>query len=153
MQETPIETASMTTAYQQDFYAWAKEQSALIRAGKLSDIDWTHIAEEIEDMGKSEKRAMESRLEVLLMHLLKWQFQPSRRSKSWQLTLKDQRRRLGKLLQENPSLKLVLSESIEDVYPSAVIAAANETGLDDGHFPASCPYANNQIFDPDFLPD
>jgi len=103
----------MTTAYQQDFYAWAKEQSALIRAGKLSDIDWTHIAEEIEDMGKSEKRAMESRLEVLLTHLLKWQFQPSRRSKSWQLTLKDQRRRLGKLLQENPSLKSVLSESIE----------------------------------------
>lgn len=143
----------MTTAYQQDFYAWAKEQSTLIRVGKLSDIDWIHIAEEIEDMGKSEKRVMESRLEVLLMHLLKWQFQQSRRSKNWQLTIKDQRRRLDKLLQENPSLKSVLSESIEDIYPSAVIAAANETGLDDERLPASCPYALIQILDPDFLPD
>jgi len=143
----------MTTAYQQDFYAWAKEQSSLIRAGKLSDIDWTHIAEEIEDMGKSEKRAMESRLEVLLIHLLKWQFQPNRRSKSWQLTIKDQRRRLEKLLQENPSLRSVLSESIEEIYPSAVIATVNETGLDDERFPTTCPYAHHQIFDPDYLPE
>lgn len=143
----------MTTAYQQDFYAWAKEQSSLIRAGKLSELDWMHIAEEIEDMGKSEKRAMESRLEVLLMHLLKWQFQPNRRSKSWQLTIKDQRRRLEKLLQENPSLKSVLPESIAEIYPSAIIAAVNETGLDDECFPSVCPYSVNQIFDPSFLPD
>jgi hypothetical protein len=143
----------MTAAYQQDYYAWAKEQSALIRAGRLSEIDWIHIAEEIEDMGKSEKRAMESRLEVLLAHLLKWQFQPSRRSKSWQLTLKDQRRRLLQLLRENSSLKSVLSESIDEVYPSAVIAAAHETGLDEEYFPASCPYAQSQIFDPEFLPN
>lgn len=143
----------MTTSYQHDFYAWAKEQSALIRAGKLSEIDWAHIAEEIEDMGKSEKRAMESRLEVLLMHLLKWQFQPSHRSRSWQLTIKDQRRRLGKLLQDNPSLKAVLSESIEEVYPSALIAAANETGLDDRGFPASCLYTLTELFDPNYLPD
>jgi len=144
---------TMTTAYRHDFYAWTQEQAALMRAGKLSDIDWALVAEEIEDMGKSEKRAMESRLEVLLMHLLKWQIQQDRRSKSWQRTIKDQRRRLGKLLQENPSLKSVLAESIADVYPSAVIAAANETGLDEEHFPETSPYTDKQIFDPDFLPD
>jgi hypothetical protein len=143
----------MTTAYQQDFYAWAKEQSALIRAGKLADIDWTHIAEEIEDMGKSEKRAMESRLEVLLTHLLKWHYQQSRRSKSWQLTIQDQRRRLEKLVNENPSLKAILSDSLEEVYPSAIIGAANETGLDVDNFPASCPYTHDQIMNPEFLPD
>ncbi len=105
------------------------------------DLDWSHIAEEIEDMGKSEKRAMESRLEVLLTHLLKWQIQQDRRSKSRQLTIKDQRRRLDKLLQENHSLKSVLSESIEEVYPSALIAAANEAGLEEERFPISCPIA------------
>ncbi len=89
----------------------------MIRAGKLADIDWTHIAEEIEDMGKSEKRAMESRLEVLLTHLIKWHYQQSRRSKSWQLTIKDQRRRLEKLVNENPSLKGILSDSLEEVIP------------------------------------
>ena len=143
----------MTTAYRQDFYAWAQEQAALIRAGKLSDIDWVQVAEEIEDMGKSEKRAMESRLEVLLMHLLKWQVQQDRRSKRWQRTIKDQRRRLDKLLLENPSLKSLFAESITDVYPSALIAAANETGLDEDRFPETCPYTAHQIFDPEFLPD
>ena len=143
----------MTTAYRQDFYAWAQEQAALIRAGKLTDIDWAQVAEEIEDMGKSEKRAMESRLEVLLMQLLKWQIQQDRRSRSWQRTIKDQRWRLDKLLRENPSLKSLLAESIADVYPSAVIAAANETGLDEDRFPDTCPYTDGQLFDPEFLPN
>ena len=143
----------MTTAYRQDFYAWAQEQAALIRAGKLTDIDWAQVAEEIDDMGKSEKRAMESRLEVLLMHLLKWQVQQDRRSQSWQRTIRDQRRRLDRLLQENPSPKSLLAESIADVYPSAVIAAANETGLDEDRFPDACPYTDRQIFDREFLPD
>ena len=87
------------------------------------------------------------------MHLLKWQVQQDRRSKSWQRTIKDQRRRLDKLLLENPSLKSLLAESITDVYPSALIAAANETGLDEDRFPEVCPYTDRQIFDPEFLPD
>ncbi len=143
----------MSANYQQDYYAWTQEQSALIRAGQFSKLDWANLAEEIEDMGKTEKRTLESRLEVLLMHLLKWQVQQDRRSKSWRLTIADQRRRLDKLLRENPSLKAVLPESIEDIYPSAVIAAVNETGLDVERFPVSCPYTHPQIFDPDYLPD
>ncbi|MGZ8215984.1 DUF29 domain-containing protein [Methylomagnum sp.] len=143
----------MSANYQQDYFGWTQEQAALIRAGQFSKLDLAHLADEIEDMGKSEKRALESRLEVLLMHLLKWQIQQDRRSKSWRLTIADQRRRLLKLLGENPSLKAVLAESIEDIYPSAVIAAVNETGLDIERFPGVCPYTQSQIFDADYWPD
>lgn len=139
--------------YETDFFAWAREQSALLRAGRWSEIDVEHLADEIEDMGKSEKRTLESRLEVLLMHLLKWQVQKDHRSNSWRRTIKDQRRRLDKHLRENPSLKAALLEVIEDVYPSAVVAAANETGLDDACFPVDCPYAIEHIFDADYLPE
>ena len=139
--------------YNTDFFAWTREQSALIRARRWSEIDVEHLADEIEDMGKSEKRALESRLEILLMHLLKWQVQRDRRSNSWRRTIKDQRRRLEKLLSENPSLKAELLEFVEDVYPSAIVAAANETGLDDEKFPTSCPYSIGKILDANYLPE
>jgi hypothetical protein len=139
--------------YKTDFFAWTQEQSALIRAKRWSEIDVEHLADEIEDMGKSERRALESRLEILLMHLLKWQVQKDRRSNSWRRTIKDQRRRLEKLLSENPSLKAELLEFVEDVYPSAIVAAANETGLDDENFPANCPYSVEQILDSNYLPE
>lgn len=139
--------------YKTDFFAWTQEQSDLIRARRWSEIDVEHLAEEVEDMGKSEKRALESRLEILLMHLLKWQVQKDRRSNSWRRTIKDQRRRLDKHLSENPSLKAELFEFVEGVYPSAIVAAANETGLDDEKFPANCPYSIGQILDADYLPD
>jgi hypothetical protein len=142
-----------TGNYESDFYAWTQEQSALIRAKMWSSIDLDHLAEEIEDMGKSEKRTLESQLEVLIMHLLKWQVQKDRRSKSWQRTIKDQRRRLTIHLKDNPSLKATLLESIERIYPSAVVDAANETSLDDEMFPSVCPYTVEQLFNPDFLPD
>lgn len=139
--------------YKTDFFAWTREQSALIRARRWSEIDVEHLAEEVEDMGKSEKRTLESRLEILLMHLLKWQIQKDRRSNSWRRTIKDQHRRLEKLLIENPSLKAELLEFVEDVYPSAIVAAANETGLGDENFPANCPYSVEQILDSNYLPE
>ena len=83
-----------STTHEKDFYAWTQEQSQLLKTGQLHQIDWQNIAEEIEDMGRSEKRQLESRLELLIMHLLKWQFQPNLRSRSWQLTIKEQRLRL-----------------------------------------------------------
>ena len=140
-------------SYETDFFAWTREQSALIRAGRWSEIDVEHLAEEVEDMGKSERRTLESRMEVLLMHLLKWQHQPERRGNSWWLTIKDQRRKLEKHLKENPSLKAALSEFVEDAYPSAMVAAVNETGLHSSRFPSECPYSIAQIFDPDYLPE
>ena len=137
--------------YEKDFYAWTQEQSQLLKTGQIHQIDLQNIAEEIEDMGRSEKRQLESRLEILIMHLLKWQFQPNLRSRSWQLTIKEQRLRLEKLLQKNPSLESNLTEVIEDVYPFATLSAERETGLT--LFPETCPYSLTEILSPEFLPE
>ena len=137
--------------YQADFYAWTQQQAKLLRNKKIEQIDWCNLAEEIEDMGRSEKRQLESRLEILIMHLLKWQFQPNLRSRSWQLTIKEQRLRVKKLLAENPSLKSKLAVSQEKIYPLAVISAEKETGL--SSFPEVCPYDLAEILAPEFLPD
>ncbi|HAN73415.1 MAG TPA: DUF29 domain-containing protein [Planktothrix sp. UBA8407] len=140
-----------STTHETDFYAWTNEQVQLLKTGQLNQIDWQNIAEEIEDMGRSEKRQLESRLEVLIMHLLKWQFQPNLRSRSWQLTIKEQRLRLEKILQKNPSLQPNLTEAIEDVYPLATLSAERETGL--SLFPETCPYTLTEILSPEFLPE
>jgi len=140
-----------STTHEQDFYAWTQEQSQLLKTGQLHQIDWQNIAEEIEDMGRSEKRQLESRLEVLIMHLLKWQFQPNLRSRSWQLTIKEQRLRLEKILQKNPSLQSNLTEAIEEVYPLATLSAERETGL--SLFPEICPYTLTEILSLEFLPE
>jgi Domain of unknown function DUF29 len=140
-----------STTHETDFYAWTQEQVQLLKTGQLHQIDWQNIAEEIEDMGRSEKRQLESRLELLIMHLLKWQFQPNLRSRSWQLTIKEQRLRLEKLLQKNPSLQPNLTEAIEDVYPLATLSAERETGL--SLFPETCPYTLTDILSLEFLPE
>jgi hypothetical protein len=140
----------MTIAYDRDFYAWTQDQAQLLRLGKLDRLDTQHLAEEIEDMGRAERRALESRLEVLIMHLLKWQFQPNLRSRSWQLTVKEQRLRLQVLIDDNPSLKPYLSQSLDKIYRLAAISAERETGLD--LFPDICPYAIEQILAENFLP-
>ena len=142
--------SSLATLYETDFYAWTQEQLNLLKTGQLDQVDWQNIVEEIEDMGRSEKRQLESRLEILIIHLLKWQFQPSLRSRSWQLTIKEQRLRLEKLLEKNPSLQPHLTVAIEDVYPLATISAERETGL--SSFPETCPYKLTEILSPEFLP-
>ena len=139
------------TTHDDDFYAWTQEQAQLLRTGKFNQIDFHYIAEEIEDMGRSEKRELESRLELLLMHLLKWQFQPNLRSRSWQLTIKEQRLRLEKLLAENPSLKSFLADSLEKIYQLVIISAERETGL--SSFPQICHYSMTDIFISEFLPN
>ena len=137
--------------YDRDFYAWTQEQAHLLRTGQLQLIDIQHLAEEIEDMGRAEKRVLASRLEILLMHLLKWQFQPNKRSRSWQLTIKEQRLRLQKHLKQNPSLKTAIAEVFDDAYQLATISAEEETGLDG--FPEICPYTSEQTLLDGFLPD
>ncbi len=138
--------------YEQDFYAWANEQAGLLRAGKLSEADIEHIAEEIESMGKGEKRELASRLTVLLLHLLKWQYQPGRRGASWQATIRVQRRDLAVHMADNPSLKSLLPQVIGQAYGSAIIEAGVETGLLETTFPTVCPWSFEQISDPDFWP-
>ena len=141
------------TLYDQDFYAWANQQAALLRAGRLSEADIENIAEEIESMGKSEKRELASRLFVLLMHLLKWRYQQSRRCASWEATIEVQRNDLTVHLQDNPSLKSKLHEAIRQAYNNARITASAKTGLPKNIFPEACPWSFEQIMDEGFWPE
>ncbi len=142
-----------TTSYERDFYAWANEQAGLLRAGRLAEADIAHIAEEIETMGRSEKRELVSHLTVLLLHLLKWHYQPGLRSQSWRATSRIQRRDLTAHLDDNPSLKSVLSEAIVRAYGNVVIEAEAETGLAQTIFPAACPWGFERMMDGEFWPD
>ena len=139
--------------YQTDYYGWTEEQAFLLKSGRWQEIDINNIIEEIESMGRSEKRSLESRLIVLLTHLLKWHYQPVRRGKSWQLTIKGQRVSCSDVLDDNPSLKSKLDELFIKSYYRAKLEAAKETGLDEEFFPATCPYTLNQVFDHTYYPD
>jgi hypothetical protein len=143
----------MTNLYDQDFYAWANEQAALLRAGKLGAADIEHIAEEIESMGRTERRELVNRLAILALHLLKWQYQPKRRGSGWEATIKIQRRDLDAHLADNPSLRAKFSDAMAQAYGNAIILAADETALPEVTFPTECPWSFEQIMDPDFWPD
>jgi len=140
------------TLYNLDFYQWTQRQSELLRVEEWEQLDWQQIAEEIESLGKKDKRQVQSRLAVLITHLLKWEYQPGKRSPSWRKTLKEQRFRLALVLNDSPSLKVGLPEFVAVVYPYAVENAADETGLARQLFPAICPYGIEQLLDPAFLP-
>lgn len=140
-------------AYEADFYAWSKDQSARLRELRPNSIDWENIAEEIETLGRSEKREIESRLGVLLLHLLKWLKQPERRKFGWRATIIEQRRQLARSTQENPSLADYPRRILADEYEIARLKAADETGLNDTDFPESCPFTIEQVLDPSFWPD
>ncbi|WP_280553580.1 DUF29 domain-containing protein [Halomonas sp. 25-S5] len=131
----------MPTHYDQDAYAWALEQASLLRRGKLDQLDTEHLAEEIESMGKSERRALVSQLARLFIHLLKWDHQPERRSRSWSLTIQDAQVKVTRLLSENPSLKGSLGELMSEAYDDARRAAAIEAELDLDTFPEQCLYS------------
>ena len=147
-----IVMSTVAENYDTDFYQWANTQAQLLRSGNLELADIEHIAEEIESMGKSEKRELISRLEVLLTHLLKWKYQPVRQSRSWKLTIEGQRYHIENHLGDNPSLKNKLSEVMESAYHSARISAASETNLEKNVFPESLPWSYEQIMDDDFWP-
>ena len=143
----------MSETYQTDFYAWAMEQAALLRAGRLSSADIPNIAEEIESMGRAERRELVNRLAILLLHLLQWRFQPGFRSPSWSSTIREQRIRLRSHLKDNPSLKAKVDEALAEAYELAVIGAARETGLPESDFPESSPFRYDQVVDAQFWPD
>lgn len=140
------------TRYEQDIVAWANEQARLIREGRFDLLDLAHIAEEIEDVGKSEQRELASRMAVLLAHLLKWAFQPERRGASWEITIRNQRKGIEKRLARTPSLQPMLhdAEWQEEIWADALAQAAYETGLNS--FPAECPWTIEQLLDPEWLP-
>jgi hypothetical protein len=133
--------------------AWSTEQARFLREGRLDLLDIAHLAEEIEDVGKSEQRELANRMAVLLAHLLKWQLQPGRRGASWQITIRNQRRGIARRLDETPSLRPKLSDPDwwTGIWDDATAQAAEATGLSD--FPETCPWAPGEVLDPEWLPD
>jgi Domain of unknown function DUF29 len=139
-------------AYDEDFYAWSREQARLLREGRLNEIDAESIAEEIESLGKSDRRELRSRLTVLLTHLLKWHFQPEHRSGSWRSTIREQRRQMDELLDDSPSLRPTVGEALGKAYADARANAADECGQAIDAFPTECPYTTDELIDLGFWP-
>ncbi|HVW57647.1 MAG TPA: DUF29 domain-containing protein [Rhizobiaceae bacterium] len=142
-QLTPIEA---------DYARWCDEQGALLRSGKLDAIDRENLAEEIESLGRSERREIESRLNILLLHLLKWKFQSEKRKSGWKGSILEARRQLRRILAESPSLKNYPAQILREEYEIARLKAADETGLGEDNFPQECPFTMDDIFDETFLP-
>ena len=134
-----------------DFYRWSMETADALRMGHYADVDMQAVALELENMGASERRELINRLAVLLMHLLKWQYQPGIRSRSWELTLIEQRREIQDLLEDNPSLNQ-LESKLSKAYNKAVLKAEKETNLPQKTFPKECPYNLEQVMQESFYP-
>ena len=143
---------SNSTLYDRDFYAWANQQAGLLRAGRLSEADIANIVEEIETLGRSEMRKLVSRLRVLLLHLLKWQCQPSFQGQSWRTSIIVRRIEVFEHLNESPSLKSRLNEAIDRAFRTARLEAAKVTGLANRAFPEVCPWSFEQMMAEDFWP-
>jgi len=147
-----MNTAS-SRLYETDFYGWVQQQAGVLKAGNFASLDLDNLIEEIEDMGKNRQRALESRLEILLMHLLKWQYQPKRRGASWEHTIEEQRDRIAKLLRENASLKSRVQEAVGEAYRFAIRSAVREAGRKKATLPEQCPWSFEQAINPDFWPE
>jgi hypothetical protein len=146
-------TSTRPTTYETDFYAWTQEQGELLRQGQIKGLDLENLAEEIESLGRSERRSFRSALLLLTEHLLKWQYQPEKRSPSWQITIRTQRGQIAMLLEDNPSFKPWIPEALFKGYEDGRDAAADETGLPLVTFPEECPYTWEQLTDKHWLPD
>ena len=138
----PLETSQASqpgVLYEQDFYAWIEEQVGALRSGQTHRLDMENLAEEMEDMGRSQRRAVKSALIIVLSHLLKYRYQPDRRTNSWRATIREHRRRVRDELADSPSLRPYSERILDDCYQDAREAAADESGLPIAAFPAVCP--------------
>jgi hypothetical protein len=142
----------LASLYDKDFYAWTQQASQLLRQGCFAEADIEHVAEEIEDMGKARQHTLMSQTRRLIFHLLKWQFQPQRRSRSWLRSIGSARIEIEDVLKQSPTLKRTTSILPSEVYKQAVDLAITETGLARTTFPRACPYTFEQIMDTEFLP-
>jgi hypothetical protein len=148
--ETP--GALTQNLYDTDFYAWTQEQAKLLRHQQWSQLDLLNLIEEIESLGKQQRAELRNRLKVLIGHLLKWEYQAERRSRSWLMTIRIQRRDTQELLEENPSLKPYLQEALQKIYESGRDLAVGETNLPLKTFPENCPYTLEEILRDGFYP-
>ena len=148
----PTDADVRAAAYEHDYHAWLTRQGRLLAERRFGELDLDNLIDEIQALARSEKREIENRLNVLLVHLLKWRHQPPERSGGWASTIIEQRARLLKRLQESPSLRGYPAEVLDEEYAIAREKAAAETGLRAATFPKTCPYTIDQVLDPDFLP-
>jgi hypothetical protein len=146
---------SATTSYDKDVILWSREQARLLRAGRFAELDVEHLADEIEDVGKSEKRELASRMALLLAHLLKWSRQSEMRTNSWRSTIIVQRKRVALAIKTTPSLKAAMRDPDwrEDMWLDALAQAQKETGLTAEDLPEACPWTMDQAADQDFWPE
>ena len=141
--------------YDHDFYTWTQTTAALVRAGKWRSLDYESLAEEIESLGISQQHALQSHLRQLVMHLLKWQYQPSRRQlgHSWESTITLARDEIALMLERNPGLQQQMPAYLAKRYGAARRLARVETGLPLTTFPATCPWTLEQVLNDDFFPE
>jgi type I site-specific restriction-modification system R (restriction) subunit len=150
--EKPVSETS-SCLYEEDFFLWLETTVKLLKEGRLNELDIANLTEEIEAMGRSEKNSIESNLEVLLMHLLKYKYQPKKLSKSWLLTIYEHRKRIKKAFKNSPSLKRYYQEKFLSCYQESRKMASIETGLNINIFPENCPFELELILDSDYLPE
>jgi hypothetical protein len=136
---------TLAQLHDQDFAAWADATAKALRQGTLAPADATVVAEEVEDMGKSERRKLHSHMTVLLQHLLKWRAQPDLRDRSWQVTIAVQRQSVPKLLEDSPSLRRDLEAGLATDFADAVELAATEMGHLNGDLPHVCPWSLDEV--------
>ncbi|MCC6777395.1 MAG: DUF29 domain-containing protein [Hyphomicrobiales bacterium] len=151
MSDTKIK-ARPNDLYEADFYVWTQEQARLLRERRFDDLDLDNLVDEVESVGSSEKREIRNRLKILLVHLLKWKFQPGLRGTSWRRTIRELRETLADIVRDSPSLRDYLSQTARTAYVGATVAASEETGLAIGVFPEECPFAADEVLDPEFFP-
>ena len=150
---TQLPPQSIFDIYEQDYCLWLEKVVQVLRDGNLSELDLPHLIEELESMGKSEKRAVYSNLKILLLHLLKYRYQPEKRSNSWRYSIEEHRQRIQEAFADSPSLKVYFSEQFERCYQDAKRLAAKETGLSPTAFPAEAPFTQADTLNFDYLSD
>ncbi|AFY72951.1 protein of unknown function DUF29 [Synechococcus sp. PCC 7502] len=153
MDTLSLRATSQNTLYEQDFSLWLEQTAQLLREGNLGAIDIDSLIEEVESMGRSERQAVKSNLEIILMHLLKYKYQSEKRSNSWRYTLLEHRRRLDEAFKTSPSLKRYFLQEFADCYKGARKLASVETGIAIATFPINTPFTPEQTLDEDYLPE
>ncbi|HBW56319.1 MAG TPA: DUF29 domain-containing protein [Oscillatoriales bacterium UBA8482] len=145
-------TTAITSLYDQDFYLWLQTTINVLKQGKFAEVDLENLLEELESMGRSEKNALKSNLRILVMHLLKYKYQPEKRTNSWRYTITEHRQRLQDTLKTSPSLYRFFEEIFNESYQNARKLASDETGLSINEFTPESPFTVEEVLNPDFLP-
>jgi Domain of unknown function DUF29 len=141
-----------TTLYDMDFALWAEQTAQMLKDGRLSEVDLENLIEEVEDLSRRERDALYSSLKIVLLHLLKWEFQPHKQTNSWSASIVEHRQQIKRQIKKSPSLKSYPEEILSDCYTDARELTSVETRLPLDTFPAECPHAIALILSPEFLP-